>query len=72
MIISNFEVFFQLSVIVPSSSSSISKGAIVGIVLGAVAGAVTLSALVSLVILRLHMKKQRVISKRRQCKWLYD
>ncbi|KAI5679821.1 hypothetical protein M9H77_01048 [Catharanthus roseus] len=53
-------------VIVPSSSSSISKGAIVGIVLGAVAGAVTLSALVSLVILRLHMKKQRVISKRRQ------
>lgn len=46
-----------------------SKGAIAGIVLGAIAGAVTLSALASLLILRLCIKKQPAISGRRQRKW---
>ncbi|XP_027160272.1 probable LRR receptor-like serine/threonine-protein kinase At1g06840 [Coffea eugenioides] len=53
-------------VVFPSSSSGISKGAIAGIVLGATAGAVTLSALVTLLILRLHMKKKQAVSRRRQ------
>ncbi|CDP04034.1 unnamed protein product [Coffea canephora] len=52
-------------VVFPSSSSGVSKGAIAGIVLGATAGAVTLSALVTLLILRLHMKKKQAVSRRR-------
>lgn len=49
----------------PSSTSGISKGALAGIVLGAVAGAVTLSAIVSLLILRMRLRKHHVISKKR-------
>ncbi|KAL6967850.1 hypothetical protein U1Q18_033660 [Sarracenia purpurea var. burkii] len=53
--------------VIPSSSKSgISKGAIAGIVLGTIAGAVTLSAVVSLLIVRLNMRKYRAVSKRRQ------
>lgn len=63
-------VLLQLAVTFPSSSSGVSKGAIAGIVLGAVAGAVTLSALVTLLILRLHMKKQHAVSRRRQCEYI--
>ncbi|KAF7816252.1 putative LRR receptor-like serine/threonine-protein kinase [Senna tora] len=51
-------------VIVSSSSSGISTGALVGIVLGAIACAVTLSAIVTLLILRMRMRNYRVISKR--------
>uniref|UniRef100_A0A6N2LJV4 non-specific serine/threonine protein kinase n=1 Tax=Salix viminalis TaxID=40686 RepID=A0A6N2LJV4_SALVM len=46
--------------------SKISTGALVGIVLGAIAGAVTLSALVSLLILRKRSKNYRAITKRRR------
>ncbi|KAF8010502.1 hypothetical protein BT93_J1205 [Corymbia citriodora subsp. variegata] len=48
------------------SSSGFSKGALVGIVLGAIAGAVTLSAIVSLLIVRKHLRDHPGISKRRQ------
>ncbi|KAK7385631.1 hypothetical protein VNO78_31379 [Psophocarpus tetragonolobus] len=51
--------------IIPSSSSEISKGALVGIVLGAIACAVTLSAIVSILILRIRLRDYRALSKRR-------
>ncbi|CAI9107179.1 OLC1v1006477C1 [Oldenlandia corymbosa var. corymbosa] len=52
-------------VIFSTSSPGISKGAIAGIVVGAIAGAVTLSAFVTLLILRLNSNRQQAISKRR-------
>ncbi|CAL1411896.1 unnamed protein product [Linum trigynum] len=48
-----------------SQSSGIGKGAVAGIVLGAVAGAVTLSAIITLLIVRSHLRKYRIVSKRR-------
>ncbi|KAL9380188.1 hypothetical protein Peur_028670 [Populus x canadensis] len=51
---------------VTPQKSKISKGALVGIVLGAIAGAVTLSAVVSLLIVRKHSRDNRAISKRRR------
>ncbi|KAK1353128.1 putative LRR receptor-like serine/threonine-protein kinase [Heracleum sosnowskyi] len=53
-------------VIHTSQSSSISKAAVAGIVLGSIAGAVTLSAIVSCMILRLHMRKYHPTLKRRK------
>ncbi|XP_062171192.1 probable LRR receptor-like serine/threonine-protein kinase At1g06840 [Alnus glutinosa] len=52
----------------PSNSprSTLSKGALAGIVLGTIAGAVTLSAVVTLLILRVHMKKHPAVSRRRR------
>ncbi|KAL3565898.1 hypothetical protein D5086_033944 [Populus alba] len=47
-------------------SNKISTGALVGIVLGAIAGAVTLSAVVSLLILRRRLRDSQAISKRRR------
>ncbi|CAL5374471.1 unnamed protein product [Camellia sinensis] len=54
--------------VIPSSTSKsgISKGALAGIVVGTVAGAVVLSAVVSLLIWRLHMNKYTAVSKRRR------
>ena len=51
--------------------STISTGALVGIVLGAIAGAVTLSAVVSLLILRKRSRNYRAVSKTRrgECKY---
>ncbi len=49
---------------------ALSTGALAGIVLGAIAGAVTLSAIVSLLILRVQMRKYRAVSRRRQCEYL--
>ncbi|KAJ6433268.1 hypothetical protein OIU84_017045 [Salix udensis] len=46
--------------------SKLSTGALVGIVLGAIAGAVTLSALVSLLILRKRSRNYRPLTKRRR------
>lgn len=46
--------------------SKISTAALVGIVVGAIAGAVTLSALVSLLILRKRSRNYRAITKRRR------
>ncbi|XP_059429372.1 probable LRR receptor-like serine/threonine-protein kinase At1g06840 isoform X2 [Corylus avellana] len=45
--------------------SALSKGALVGIVLGAIACAVTLSAVVSLLIVRVRMRKYHAVSRRR-------
>ncbi|XP_057955017.1 probable LRR receptor-like serine/threonine-protein kinase At1g06840 isoform X3 [Malania oleifera] len=48
-----------------SPTSSLSKGAIAGIVIGGIAGAVTLSAVVSLLILRMRLRSRHPVSKRR-------
>ncbi|CAL5439863.1 unnamed protein product [Camellia sinensis] len=47
-----------------SSKSGISKVALIGIALGTIAGAVTLSAIVSLLILRLNTRKRHTSSRR--------
>ncbi|XP_029124521.1 probable LRR receptor-like serine/threonine-protein kinase At1g06840 isoform X2 [Cajanus cajan] len=52
-------------VITRSPSSGISKGALAGIILGAIACAVTLSAIVSILILRIRLRDYRTLSKRR-------
>ncbi|XVF05868.1 hypothetical protein REPUB_Repub05bG0210300 [Reevesia pubescens] len=51
---------------VTTSTSGISTGALVGIVLGGIAVAVTLSAVVTLLILRVRLRNYRVVSKRRR------
>ncbi|KAK8515796.1 hypothetical protein V6N12_075817 [Hibiscus sabdariffa] len=51
---------------VTTSRSGISTGALIGIVLGGIAVAVTLSAVVTLLILRVRLRNYRVVSKRRQ------
>ncbi|CAJ1970782.1 unnamed protein product [Sphenostylis stenocarpa] len=56
---------YRDAVITPSSSSGISKGALAGIVLGAIACAVTLSAIVSILILRIRLRDYHALSKRR-------
>ncbi|CAL5353300.1 unnamed protein product [Camellia sinensis] len=48
------------------SKSGIGKGALAGIVVGTFAGAVILSAVVSLLMWRLHMNKYAAVSKRRR------
>lgn len=50
--------------------SALSTGALAGIVLGAIAGSVTLSAIVSLLILRVHTRKYHAISRTRRCEYL--
>ncbi|TKY56617.1 LRR receptor serine/threonine-protein kinase [Spatholobus suberectus] len=57
--------FINRDVITPSPSLGISKGALAGIILGAIASAVTLSAIVSILILRIRLRDYRVLSKRR-------
>ncbi|CAB4312324.1 unnamed protein product [Prunus armeniaca] len=49
-----------------STKSGLSKGALAGIILGTIAGAVTLSAIVSLLILRKHLRDRHTISRRRR------
>nr|XP_027190406.1 probable LRR receptor-like serine/threonine-protein kinase At1g06840 isoform X2 [Cicer arietinum] len=61
----NFNLGFYLNVTATSSKSGISTGAIVGIVLGTIAFAVTLSAIVTLLILRTKLRDYRVVSKGR-------
>ncbi|KAJ6291237.1 hypothetical protein OIU76_023323 [Salix suchowensis] len=53
-------------IVTSQKSDKISTGALVGIVLGAIAAAVTLSAVVSLLILRARLRNYPVISKRRR------
>ncbi|KAB5512928.1 hypothetical protein DKX38_029956 [Salix brachista] len=53
-------------IVTAQKSNKISTGALVGIVLGAIAAAVTLSAVVSLLILRARLRNYPVISKRRR------
>ncbi|XP_035541087.1 probable LRR receptor-like serine/threonine-protein kinase At1g06840 isoform X2 [Juglans regia] len=50
----------------PSPRFALSKGALVGIVLGTIAGAVTLSVLVSLLMLKVHTRNYRAVSRRRR------
>ncbi|KAM1226460.1 hypothetical protein ACFX13_005921 [Malus domestica] len=52
-------------VVALSSNSGLSKGALAGIILGTIAGAVALSAIVSLLIFRKHLKDRHAISRRR-------
>ncbi|KAK9941014.1 hypothetical protein M0R45_017643 [Rubus argutus] len=49
-----------------SNKSGVSKGALAGIIVGTFAGAVTLSAIVSLFIMRRHKRNHRAISRRRR------
>ncbi|XP_048425306.1 probable LRR receptor-like serine/threonine-protein kinase At1g06840 [Pyrus x bretschneideri] len=56
----------DVAVVAPSSKSSLGKGALAGVILGTIAGAVTLSAIVSLLILRKHLKDRHAISRRRR------
>ncbi|XP_045833702.1 probable LRR receptor-like serine/threonine-protein kinase At1g06840 [Trifolium pratense] len=53
---------------VSSSSSGISKGALVGIVLGAIACSVTLSVIVAILIFRIRLNDYRTLSTRRKSK----
>lgn len=55
-----------VAVTATSSKSGISTGAIVGIVLGAIACAVTLSAIVTLLLLRTKFKDYRAVSNKRR------
>ncbi|GMY10412.1 probable LRR receptor-like serine/threonine-protein kinase At1g06840 isoform X2, partial [Fagus crenata] len=48
-----------------SPSSGLSKGALAGLVLGTIVGAVTLSAVVTLLIMRMHVRKYIELSRRR-------
>jgi hypothetical protein len=52
------------------SRSALSTGALAGIVLGAIAGAVTLSAVVSLLIVKVRMRKYHAVSRRHHCEYL--
>ncbi|XVF46108.1 hypothetical protein PTKIN_Ptkin03bG0000300 [Pterospermum kingtungense] len=53
-------------VLITTRKSGISTGALIGIVLGGIAVAVTLSAVVTLFILRVRLRNYRLVSKRRQ------
>lgn len=53
-----------------STKSGISKGAIAGIVLGGIAAAVTLSAIVSLLILRMRSRDYHTTTRKRRCECL--
>ena len=63
-------VFTNVTENTNSPSSGLSKGALVGIVLGTIAGVVALSAVVTLLILRVHIRKYHAISGKRHCKYL--
>ncbi|MBA0728861.1 hypothetical protein Golax_001723 [Gossypium laxum] len=52
--------------VVRTSGSGVSTGALIGIVLGGIAVAVTLSAVVTILILRVRFRNYRLVSKRRQ------
>lgn len=64
------KVLIDVTVIVPSKKSGVSKGALAGIIVGTFAGAVTLSAIVSLFIMRRHKRNHRAISRRRRSEYL--
>lgn len=60
----------NVTVVATSTKSGLSKGALAGIILGTIAGAVTLSAFVSLLILRKHLRDRHTISRRRHSEYL--
>ncbi|KAK9124796.1 hypothetical protein Sjap_014398 [Stephania japonica] len=53
------------NVVLDFPKSGMSKGAVAGIVLGSIAGAVTLSAIVTILIVKSHMKKHSAPSRKR-------
>jgi uncharacterized protein (DUF2062 family) len=63
-------VFINVTEGADSPSSGLSKGALAGLVLGTIVGAVTLSAVVTLLIMRMHVRKYHAVSRRRQCEFL--
>lgn len=69
LILCRLIVFTNVTEVTTSSRSSLSKGALAGIVLGTIVGAVTLSAVVTLLILRAHMRKHPTVSRRRHCEY---
>ncbi|CAH9114314.1 unnamed protein product [Cuscuta epithymum] len=50
----------------PNPSHGLSKGALAGIIIGSIGGALTVSAFVSLLVLRFHMRRYRLVSKKGQ------
>lgn len=61
----------DVTVVTSSKKSGLGKGALAGIILGTIAVAVTLSAIVSILILRKHLKdRHHTISRRRRCEYL--
>ncbi|KAJ6832427.1 putative LRR receptor-like serine/threonine-protein kinase [Iris pallida] len=60
----NFTLGSYANVIPNVSTSRLSKGAIAGIVLGAVAGAVTLTAIITILIMRRH-SRYRIVTRKR-------
>ena len=62
--------FTNVTGISTSSRSGLSKVSLVGIVLGTIVGAVTLSAVVTLLILRVHMRKHHAVSRRHHREYL--
>lgn len=63
-------IFTNVTEVGNSPSSGISKAALAGIVVGTIAGAVILCVIVSLLILRVHMRKHHTVSKRRHGEYL--
>lgn len=63
-------VLIDVTVTASSNKSGVSKGALAGIIVGTFAGAVTLSAIVSLFIMRRHKRNHRAISRRRRSEYL--
>ncbi|KAG9443313.1 hypothetical protein H6P81_014653 [Aristolochia fimbriata] len=62
----NFTLLPPYAPVVDFTNSGISKGAVAGIVLGSIAGAVTVSAIITILILRKYSKSYHAISRRRQ------
>jgi nitrate reductase gamma subunit len=62
--------FTNVTGISTSSRSGLSKVSLVSIVLGTIVGVVTLSVVVTLLILRVYMRKNDAVSTRRHCEYL--
>ncbi|KAK0580168.1 hypothetical protein LWI29_037413 [Acer saccharum] len=56
----------------PAPKGAITMGALIGIILGGIAAAVTLSAIVSLVIVRANLRRYHLLSKRQRCDIFYE
>ncbi|TXG46832.1 hypothetical protein EZV62_026126 [Acer yangbiense] len=68
-----YELRYFIPYVFPASpKGAISKGALIGIILGGIAAAVTLSAIVSLVIVRANLRRYHPLSKRQRCDIFYE
>ncbi|TXG46834.1 hypothetical protein EZV62_026128 [Acer yangbiense] len=62
-----YELRYFIPYVFPASpKDAISMGALIGIILGGIAAAVTLSAIISLVIVRANLRRSRLLSKRQR------